>query len=203
MKRPPGQVRIIAGSLRGSKLPVAERPGLRPTSDRARETLFNWLQGEIAGKRALDLFAGSGALGFEAASRGAVEVVLVEKDAQLAASLRDTAQRLKAQAVRVECADALAWLGRAPELAFELAFLDPPFQSGLHDAAVRALAPWLAPSAWVFVEQAAGATPAMPPGWRVHREAASREARHRLYRVESPGADTLRDSPQDAGIPSP
>jgi 16S rRNA (guanine966-N2)-methyltransferase len=76
VNRPPGHVRIIAGTLRGSKLPVADVPGLRPTGDRARETLFNWLQGEIAGKRALDLFAGAGALGFEAASRGAIAVTL-------------------------------------------------------------------------------------------------------------------------------
>jgi len=88
---------------------VAERPGLRPTSDRARETLFNWLQQELAGRRVLDLFAGSGALGFEAASRGAAEVVLVERDAQLAASLRDSAQRLRAGQVQVDCADALAY----------------------------------------------------------------------------------------------
>ncbi len=128
MNRPlPGQVRVIAGTLRGSKLPVADLPGLRPTGERARETLFNWLQGEVAGKRALDLFAGSGALGFEAASRGAASVVLVERDARQAASLRDSATRLHAEAVVVECADALAWLARTPEPRFELAFLDPPF----------------------------------------------------------------------------
>jgi 16S rRNA (guanine966-N2)-methyltransferase len=203
VKQPPGQVRIIAGSLRGSKLPVADKAGLRPTSDRARETLFNWLQGQVAGARVLDLFAGSGALGFEAASRGAAEVQLVEKDAQLAASLRDSAQRLHAQAVQVECADALAWLGRAPDRAFDLAFLDPPFQGGMHEAAQRALAPWLAPGAWVYVEQGVQGTIAPPAGWRLHREGGSREARHRLYRVESTGADTLRDSPTDAGIQSP
>ena len=196
-------MRIIAGSLRGSKLPVAERPGLRPTSDRARETLFNWLQQELAGRRVLDLFAGSGALGFEAASRGAGEVLLVEKDAQLAASLRDSAQRLHARVVGVECADALAWLGRAPDCAFDLVFLDPPFQAGLHEAALHALAPWLARRAWVYVEQGRDSVAAPPPGWRLHREGGSREARHRLYRVETAGADTLRDSPTDAGIQQP
>ena len=203
MKRPPGHVRIIAGSLRGSKLPVAERPGLRPTSDRARETLFNWLQDEIAGRRVLDLFAGSGALGFEAASRGATEVVLVERDAQLAASLRDSAQRLRAEHVQVECADALAWLARSPDRRFELVFLDPPFDAGLHARAVQALAPWLAPGAWVYVEHGAEAGFEAPPGWRLHREGGTREARHRLFRVQSAGAVTLGDSPTEAGIQPP
>ena len=90
-----GHVRVIAGSLRGSKLPVADLPGLRPTGDRARETLFNWLQNEIAGRQVLDAFAGSGALGFEAASRGAADVLLLERDARLANSLRESATRLQ------------------------------------------------------------------------------------------------------------
>ena len=149
---PPGQVRIIGGTLRGSKLPVPDMPGLRPSGDRARETLFNWLQHEVAGKRVLDLFAGSGALGFEAASRGAAEVVLLERDGLLAQSLRDSARRLKADAVRVEYADAMTWLARAPEGRFDLAFLDPPFQANLWAAAAQragALAGRLAPgSTW-------------------------------------------------------
>jgi len=196
-------VRIIAGSLRGSKLPVAERPGLRPTSDRARETLFNWLQQELAGRRVLDLFAGSGALGFEAASRGAAEVLLVERDAQLAASLRDSAQRLHAGQVQVECADALAWLARSPDRAFDLVFLDPPFGAGLHAPAVQALAPWLAPRAWVYVEHGADAGFVPPPGWELHREGGTREARHRLFRVDRAGTGTLEDSPTEAGIQPP
>ena len=203
MKRPPGHVRIIAGSLRGSKLPVAERPGLRPTSDRARETLFNWLQHEVAGRRVLDLFAGSGALGFEAASRGAGDVVLVERDAQLAASLRDSAQRLHAERVRVECADALAWLARDPDGAFDLVFVDPPFDAGLHARAMAALAPWLAPEAWVYVEHGADAGFAAPPGWQLHREGGTRAARHRLFRVRRAGTGTLEDSPTEAGKQPP
>src|SRR6478735_1830339 len=109
-KAPPGQVRIIAGSLRGSKLPVPDHPGLRPTSDRVRETLFNWLQHDVGGVRVLDLYAGTGALGFEAASRGAAEVVMIERDAALAGQLRASAERLKCTAVRVETIDVLAWL---------------------------------------------------------------------------------------------
>ena len=109
-----GQVRIIGGDLRGSKLPVPDREGLRPTSDRVRETLFNWLQPMLAGSRCLDLFAGSGALGFEAASRGAGEVVMIERDRELARSLSDSAKRLKTSNVRVLEADALRWLSEPP-----------------------------------------------------------------------------------------
>ena len=204
MNRPAGHVRVIAGSLRGSKLPVADSPGLRPTGDRARETLFNWLQGQVEGRQVVDLFAGSGALGFEAASRGAASVLLLERDARLAASLRDTAQRLKAASISVECADALAWLGRPPQPRFELAFLDPPFEAGLHAAAARALQPWLAPRAWVYVELAKLTEFSPPQGWTLHREGATREARHLLFRAESTaGAGTLEGSfPGPGSLPA-
>jgi len=182
-KPPPGQVRIIGGTLRGSKLPVPDMPGLRPSGDRARETLFNWLQHEVAGKRVLDLFAGSGALGFEAASRGAAEVVLLERDGLLAQSLRDSARRLKADAVRVEYADAMTWLARTPESRFDLAFLDPPFQANLWGAAAQALSPWLADAAWVYVEIARSAPFEAPAGWNLHRQGQTRDVRHLLYRA--------------------
>jgi len=113
-----GQVRIIAGSLRGSKLPVPELDGLRPTSDRARETLFNWLQHDIAGAQVLDLFAGTGALGFEAASRGAQAVVLVERNPIALTSLVETKTRLKIDNLEVIHADALAWLPQQSGKAF-------------------------------------------------------------------------------------
>jgi 16S rRNA (guanine966-N2)-methyltransferase len=184
---PPGQVRIIAGSLRGSKLPVADRPGLRPTSDRARETLFNWLQQDVPGARVLDLFAGSGALGFEAASRGAAEVLLLERDPVLAQVLRDNATRLKTPQVRVEAVDALAWLSRAPDRRVDLAFVDPPFAADLWSRVAGALAPWLAADARVYVELARDATFAPPPGWTLHREGASRESRQLLFRAMGPG----------------
>jgi len=183
MNQPPGHVRIIAGTLRGSKLPVADAPGLRPTSDRARETLFNWLQGELPGRRVLDLFAGSGALGFEAASRGAAAVTLVERDAALARSLRETAHRLHVDSVQVDCADALAWLGRAAEQRFDLVFLDPPFQAGVHALAVAALRPWLAERAWVYVELGKDAEFTPPEGWTLHRQGGTREVRHLLFRA--------------------
>ena len=200
-KPPPGQVRIIAGSLRGSKLPVPDMPGLRPSGDRARETLFNWLQHEVAGKRVLDLFAGSGALGFEAASRGAAEVILLERDGLLAQSLRDSCRRLKVASVRVEYADALGWLSRPPDRSFDLAFVDPPFQAGLWDATARALSPWLSDRAWVYVELARAAAFNPPPGWTLHREGQTREVRHLLYRAERlAGADTLVGNSPGTGI---
>ena len=200
-KNPPGQVRIIAGTLRGSKLPVLDMPGLRPSGDRARETLFNWLQHEVAGRRVLDLFAGSGALGFEAVSRGAAHVVLLERDGLLAQSLRDSAKRLKVESVRVEYADALTWLARAPECHFDLAFIDPPFQAGLWEAAARALSPWLADRAWVYVELARKATFAPPPGWTLHRQGQTGEVRHLLYRTERvSGAGTLSANSLGTGI---
>lgn len=182
MNRPPGQVRIIAGRLRGSKLPVPESAGLRPTSDRVRETLFNWLQGRVAGARAIDLFAGTGALGFEAVSRGASEVVMLERDPGLAAGLRAQAQRLQCPEARIECVDALAWLARNDASAsYELAFLDPPFSAGLWQAAAAALQPHLAEGALIHVESPVGADLALPRGWRLHREGSTREVRHGLY----------------------
>lgn len=182
--RPPGTVRIIAGQLRGSKLPVPDRPGLRPTSDRVRETLFNWLQPKLPGARVLDLFAGTGALGFEAASRGAAAVRLVERDPGLAQGLRDSAARLKATRVAVDTADALAWLRRSPDQAFDLVFLDPPFEAGLWESAAAALGPWLAPGAWIYVETPQNVAPSLPPGWLPHREGRTREVRYALLRAE-------------------
>jgi 16S rRNA (guanine966-N2)-methyltransferase len=189
-RAPPGQVRIIAGTLRGSKLPVADRPGLRPTSDRIRETVFNWLQSHIAGLRVLDLFAGTGALGFEAASRGAAEVVMLERDPQLATALRANAERLKTTMVRVECADALAWLAQPPEPRFDLArfdlvFLDPPFSADLWTATAQALSPWLAEDALIYLESGHAAEIDLPQGWQMWREGRTREVRYALYRERS------------------
>jgi 16S rRNA (guanine966-N2)-methyltransferase len=195
-RSPPGNVRIIGGRWRGSKLPVADIPGLRPTSDRVRETLFNWLQPVIPGARVLDLFAGTGALGLEAASRGAATVVLVERDTGLAASLRATAARLSGPGdpnrVEVACADALFWLGRAPDTRFDLVFVDPPFAAGLWLPALAALGPWLADDAWVYVESPRDGPPAIGPGWLPHREGATRDVLYALYRR---AAATLPDVP--------
>lgn len=180
--RAPGAVRIIGGSLRGSKLAVPVVDGLRPTADRVRETLFNWLAPVIPGARCLDLYAGTGALGIEAASRGAREVVLVERDRRAAQALRDNLARLKvAQATVVE-ADALAFLGGDPK-PFDCVFLDPPFAAGAWRAAAQALERgWLAPGAQVYVEAPADAAPEPPPAWSLHRETRAGTVRAALYR---------------------
>ena len=135
---PPQEIRIVGGQWKRTRLTVLDRPGLRPTPDRVRETLFNWLGQNLSGWRCLDAFAGTGALGFEAASRGAAEVVMLERDAALQRQLREVQQRLKAAQVRIEGADALAWMARAEAARFELVFLDPPFDAGLFEAALAA-----------------------------------------------------------------
>ena len=152
MRAAPHEVRIVGGTLKRSKLPVLDKPGLRPTPDRVRETLFNWLGQELTGWRCLDAFAGSGALGFEAASRGAAEVVLLERDAELVRSLKASQQRLKIDTLRVEAGDALAWMGRCEPARFELVFLDPPFDAGLFEPALVAAARIVAPHGYVYLE---------------------------------------------------
>lgn len=146
------EVRIIGGQWKRSKLPVADKPGLRPTPDRVRETLFNWLGQDLEGWRVLDAFAGSGALGFEAASRGAGEVVLLERDAELARSLNSSRERLKAANVQVECTDSLAWLARHAAPRFELVLLDPPFGLDLYLPALAAAVPLLTPGSFIYLE---------------------------------------------------
>ncbi len=178
----PGKLRIIAGSLRNSRLAVPDRPGLRPTPERVRETLFNWLMPVLPGARCLDLFAGTGALGIEALSRGAGEVVFVERDVALAAALRANLARLRQLQAPVVCADALSWL-HAPHPPFDIVFLDPPFAQDLWQAAARALAPSLVPGAWVYVESPAATLPALPADWRLHREGRAGEVRYALYRA--------------------
>ncbi|MBN8223481.1 MAG: 16S rRNA (guanine(966)-N(2))-methyltransferase RsmD [Xanthomonadales bacterium] len=181
----PGSVRIVGGRWRGTRLEVPDLEGLRPTSDRVRETLFNWLQPALSGALVLDLFAGSGALGMEAISRGAARAVLVERDPVQAAGLRSVVQRLDAGAqAEVVQDDALRWLQRPGAAAgpFDIAFLDPPFAGDLWDAAMRALLPHLAPSAWLYVESPAAQAPAVPRSWTLHRELRTAQARAALYR---------------------
>jgi 16S rRNA (guanine966-N2)-methyltransferase len=182
MKRVAGKVRIIGGRWRGTRLPVPDRPGLRPTADRVRETLFNWLQPVLPGARVLDLFAGSGALGLEAISRGAAQATLVEHDGELASGLRALTGRLEGgAAVTVVHADALAWLHGQADATFDLAFVDPPFDANLWGGIVPALVPKLSAHAWLYVEGPADTAPAMPPDWTLHREGRTREVRYALY----------------------
>ncbi len=137
----PGSVRIIGGRWRGTRLPVPDRPGLRPTSDRVRETLFNWLQPVLPGARVLDLFAGSGALGLEALSRGAASAQLVEADAGLAMGLKAAGWPPGCRWAGSTCMPAMPWRGcaAAPAAAFDIAFVDPPFDAGLWDAVLALL----------------------------------------------------------------
>ena len=148
----PREVRLIGGSLRRSKLPVLDRPGLRPTPDRVRETLFNWLGQDLSGWRVLDAFAGSGALGFEAASRGAAEVLLLERDTALVDSLRASRQRLGTAMLQVQQAEALRWMAACAPQCYELVLLDPPFDAGLGPAAAAAAARLVVPAGYVYVE---------------------------------------------------
>jgi 16S rRNA (guanine(966)-N(2))-methyltransferase RsmD len=165
---PPGEVRLIGGQWKRSKLPVADRPGLRPTPDRVRETLFNWLGQDLTGWRVLDAFAGSGALGFEAASRGAAEVVLLEKDALLLRNLAEVKARLKADAAQIIAADALAWLKRSAPGRFELVLIDPPFEADVFEAAMQAAAPLVAAAGFLYLE-APRAFDEAPAGFTRHR----------------------------------
>jgi len=195
-----GQVRLIGGRWRGSKLPVADVAGLRPTADRVRETLFNWLAPALPGARVLDLFAGSGALGLEALSRGAVSAVLVERDRMLAEGLLDVTRRLPGgEAATVVQADALAWLPAQPRGAFDIAFVDPPFAAGLWSDVLPALTPLVADTGWLYVETPLEARVAVPSGWNMHREGRTREVRYALYRrppaSDRTAADTLPGDP--------
>ncbi len=186
---PPREVRLIGGRFRRSKLPVADRPGLRPTPDRVRETLFNWLGQDLTGWHVLDAFAGSGALGFEAASRGAAEVVLLERDTALAASLRSSAQRLGAAQVKVVATDALAWMARAAPRRFDLVFVDPPFDAGLFDAALAAAAPLLRDGGFVYLEAPRAFDPP-PAGWTLYRHGRAGAVHHHLLqRYTAPNPD--------------
>ena len=179
----PHEVRLIGGQWKRSKLPVIDKPGLRPTPDRVRETLFNWLGNDLTGWRCLDAFAGSGALGFEAASRGAAEVLLLERDADLVRSLRASQQRLKAHTLQVEQADALAWMARCAAQRFDLVLLDPPFGAGLQPAALAAAAPLVGPGGSLYLESPAVLMAAeVPAGFALWRAARAGLVHYHLLR---------------------
>jgi 16S rRNA (guanine966-N2)-methyltransferase len=188
-------VRIIGGRWRGRKLGFPSFDDLRPTGDRARETLFNWLAGRIEGSQCLDLFAGSGCLGFEALSRGAATVTFVELRTPVVAQLRAEWARLTASdaeglgTARFERMDARAWLARQPPApAVDIAFLDPPFAAGLLPALLPALAPLLAPDARVYVERPnMQPAPPLPAGWTLARESRTGSVTMCLYAVAFAG----------------
>lgn len=176
------QIRIIGGTLRGSKLDVPDVPGLRPTPDRARETLFNWLMPVLPGARVLDLFAGTGALGIEAMSRGASACTFVESESAVVMAIRASLARLKQDAVVVHGGAAGA-LSRLPG-PFDLVFVDPPFADDLWTTTLALLEQGgqLAPAAWIHVEAPVGATFEVPPRWSLWREGRFGDVMIRLYR---------------------
>jgi len=183
--RGPG-VRIIGGRWRRRRIAVAARPGLRPTPDRVRETLFNWLQPHLEGACCLDLFAGSGALGLEAASRGAARVVMVERDPLVARHLREQAAALGAETVEVVAAEALAWLAGSDE-RFDLCFLDPPYGEVALERLCAALAEGslLRPGARVYLEGAEPIDPAaLGPRWTLLRSNRAGRVRYHLAAFE-------------------
>ncbi|MGI4812519.1 MAG: 16S rRNA (guanine(966)-N(2))-methyltransferase RsmD [Janthinobacterium lividum] len=208
-RRPPSEVRIIAGLWRRTRLPVLDAEGLRPTSDRVRETLFNWLGQRLDGYRCLDLFAGSGALGFEAASRGAAQVVLVERNRRVAAQLLDNRTRLAALNLEVVEGDALRIAASWPAGSIDLLFLDPPFGSDLLAAALPLADRLMTANGVIYVEsslpliesngaaglsaveaQAVGGAPAAsllacPRGWRIDRQGKAGAVCFHLLRREN------------------
>jgi 16S rRNA (guanine966-N2)-methyltransferase len=178
-----GHVRIIGGTLRNSRLEVPAQVGLRPTPERVRETVFNWLAPLIAGARCLDVCAGTGALGIEALSRGAASVKFVERDAQVARALGSNLVRLKTSGGTVDPISAQDYLRGAAQ-PFDVVFLDPPFALDLWSALAQQLevGGWLAPAALIYVESPRAAIPALPAQWQVHREAVAGGVRYALYR---------------------
>ena len=170
------QVRIIGGRWRGRRLAFPDRPGLRPTPDRVRETLFNWLGQQLDGLTCLDLLAGSGALGFEAASRGAEKVVMIERDRQAITRLRTHLEALAAPNIRIIEAEALAWL-QANTTPFDVIFLDPPFHSDLLPRALQLAKQHLQPTGKLYAEFE---TPPDLSAWHILREGRAGETRQAL-----------------------
>lgn len=175
-------LRIIGGQWRGRKLRFADGEGLRPTTDRVRETLFNWLQPVIHGARCLDLFAGSGALGLEALSRGASEVQFIERNTKAVRALQENLTLLQAENGHVHQSDALAYLS-GTNRAFDIVFLDPPFRQDLLDPALSLLSQgnWLAPGARIYLElEAELGTPELPAGWELLRSKTAGQVAYHL-----------------------
>jgi 16S rRNA (guanine966-N2)-methyltransferase len=186
----PGRVRIIGGKLRNSRLAVPDVQGLRPTPERVRETLFNWLAPVIEGADCLDLFAGTGALGIEALSRGAASAVLVDTDRHAVQAIKANVERLRAIEATVVTSSWEAFLAQPPR-PFDLAFLDPPFALDLWQTVADRLETggWLRAHAWIYVESAREALFTPPAGWLLHREGAAGEVAFALYRRH--GVDRL------------
>lgn len=184
-REPPGEVRVIGGRWRGRLLQFTAAEGLRPTPNRVRETLFNWLQGDIQGSTCLDLFCGSGALGIEALSRGAAHATLLDTSAAAVRDVRATLARFGDGSAEVIQAEAIGWLGGRAGRRYDIVFIDPPFDGDLAERALAAVAAAgvLRPGALVYLEMAAGhAAPELPAGWTLHREKLAGQVAYRLCR---------------------
>jgi len=186
MARTRNQLRIVGGDHRGRRLHFPDARGLRPTADRVRETLFNWLQGEVHGRRVLDLFAGSGALGLEALSRGAASATFIERARPVADQLRQNTRLLGLQAqARVETLEEARFLDRASAEKFDLIFIDPPFAERLMEQVCERLeaSGLLSSPAWIYLEQdSSHPWPELPDGWILHRQGRAGQAAFRLVR---------------------
>jgi len=192
----PNKVRIIGGRWRGVRVEFPSLAAIRPSPDRVRETLFNWLQASLPGAHCLDLFAGSGVLGLEALSRGAARAVFIDRNPSVARHIRMTLERLQAEAGSVECADASDYLQARPAAAFDVVFLDPPFGQGLLPRICELLVRrgWLAEGAHVYIEsEEAAGSPNLPPGYDLLRSKRAGQVRYHLARW----------SPKDAGPGAP
>jgi 16S rRNA (guanine966-N2)-methyltransferase len=186
MPRSANQLRIIGGRWRGSRIVFPPLAAIRPSPDRVRETLFNWLQQPIVGARCLDLFAGSGALGLEALSRGAAHVTFVDREPQVGKHLAQTLERLGGRDATVVVEDAQRFLSRPPQ-PFDIVFLDPPFDSGVLEQAGGRLQAWLAPGAYIYVECPAERSLAMlSTQWAVHRTKRAGQVGYHLLRASDP-----------------
>lgn len=169
-----GSIRIIGGKWRGRKLSVLDKQGLRPTTDRIKETLFNWLMPVTQESICLDCFSGSGSLGFEAASRGASKVILLEKDKQATLQLNRNKQFLKSDSIHIHHTDTLMWLNKKADTQFDIVFIDPPFHQSLVETTVKQLEQhnWLKPSAYIYIETEVNhnVMAYIPANWHLHRE---------------------------------
>ena len=183
-----GRLRIVAGKWRSRLLQIADVPGLRPTSERVRETVFNWLAPRIAGARCLDLFAGTGALGLEALSRGAAETVFVETSSKAITMLKSSIRLLGAEGARLRHTDAFEFLDSNDNGEFDIVFLDPPFADANLGDLCRLLAggSMLAPDAWIYIEEDRNAPATeLPDGWQVIKTKNAGNVRYSL--IQSAG----------------
>ncbi|WP_392567029.1 16S rRNA (guanine(966)-N(2))-methyltransferase RsmD [Utexia brackfieldae] len=182
-----GEIRIIAGRWRGRKLPVLSSQGLRPTTDRSKETLFNWLAPYLDGSNCLDCFSGSGSLGFEAVSRGARQAILLEKERAAASQLMANQQKLAAEQMSIIQTDSLTWLAKPASMQFDLVFIDPPFGLGLVPQTIALLSEygWLAPAAWIYIETEQHHAPLnLPISWQRHRQKQAGQVCSRLFQYQ-------------------